>query len=47
MVDEKSHLELIERQLGGGIKREERGTGLCLYNETYLATAFLSRPAGL
>lgn len=37
----------MERQLEGGIKREECGCRLCLYNETYLAAALLSRPSGL
>jgi hypothetical protein len=37
----------MERQLEGGIKREECRSRLCLYNETYLVTALLSRPSGL
>jgi hypothetical protein len=45
MANKKSNID--GRQLEGGIKREESRNRLCLYSETYLATALLSRPSGL
>jgi hypothetical protein len=45
MTNKKSNID--GRQLEGGIKREESRIRLCLYSETYLATALLSPPSGL